>query len=81
MVVVRVGRVFPADAPDDHVRPPLRAVLAVFVAVPVAFGLGLSLGPDPTGFVPVVVGTVLTFVFATALYRLLPTGVRGSASD
>jgi hypothetical protein len=53
----------------------------VVVALPAAFGLGLSLSPDPTGFVPVVVGTVLTVVFATALYRLMPTGSWGVASD
>lgn len=81
MVVVGVGRVLPLAAPDGHVRPPRSAVLAVCVAIPIAFGLGLSLGPDPTGFVPVVVGTVLTFVFATVLYCLLPTSERGTASD
>ncbi|MFC7226345.1 hypothetical protein N0B31_02940 [Salinirubellus salinus] len=62
-------------------RPPLRAVLAVLVALPTAFGLGLSLGPDPTGFVPVVVGTVLTLVFATGLYRLLPDATPDSSAD
>lgn len=81
MVVVRVGRVLPVGAPARLVRPPLSAVLAVVVALPAAFGLGLSLSPDPTGFVPVVVGTVLTVVFATALYRLMPTGSWGVASD
>ena len=53
----------------------------MLVALPTAFGLGLSLGPDPTGFVPVVVGTVLTLVFATGLYRLLPDATPDSSPD
>lgn len=60
-------------------RPPLRAIVAALVALPAAFGLGLSLSPDPTGFVPVVVGTTLTVVFATGLYRVLPD--RDSTAD
>ena len=53
----------------------------MLVALPAAFGLGVSLSPDPTGFVPLAVGSVLTLVFATGLYRLLPDTTRDSSAD
>ncbi|WP_255151409.1 hypothetical protein [Halorarius halobius] len=52
-------------------RPPVRAVAALLLALPAAFALAFLLSPDPTGYTPMLLGLAGTVPIGAYLYTRL----------